>query len=63
MIDPHLIAEQLIEAERTRRPVTPFTHRYPFLDPETAYKAQWHVVEHRLAGGEELAGAKLGHGA
>src|SRR3954451_17700183 len=60
MIDAQVIAERLIDAERTRTPITPFTHRYPFLDLETAYKSQWHVVEHRLAGGEELAGAKLG---
>jgi 2-oxo-3-hexenedioate decarboxylase len=60
MIDSHAMAERLIEAERTRMPITPFTHAYPFLDAETAYKAQWHVVEHRLAGGEELSGAKLG---
>jgi 2-keto-4-pentenoate hydratase len=55
-----MIADALIEAERTRTPVTPFTQAYPFLDGETAYKAQWFVVEHRLSGGEELAGAKLG---
>ena len=60
MIDARTMADQLIEAERSRTPITPFTHAYPFLDDETAYKAQWHVVEHRLAGGEELAGAKLG---
>jgi len=60
MIDARVMAEQLIEAERSRTPIAPFTHAYPFLDAETAYKAQWHVVEHRLAGGEELAGAKLG---
>jgi 2-oxo-3-hexenedioate decarboxylase len=54
------MAEQLIEAERTRTPITPFTRAYPFLDAETAYKAQWHVLEYRLTGGEELAGLKLG---
>jgi 2-oxo-3-hexenedioate decarboxylase len=60
MIDARVMADKLIEAERTRTPLTPFTQSYPFLDAETAYKAQWHVVEHRLAGGEDLAGAKLG---
>jgi 2-oxo-3-hexenedioate decarboxylase len=60
MIDPRVMAERLIEAERTRTPITPFSQAYPFLDADTAYKAQWHVVEHRLVGGEELAGAKLG---
>src|SRR5947209_8486862 len=54
------MAERLIEAERTRTPIRPFTQAYPFLDVDTAYKAQWHLVEHRLVGGEEVAGAKLG---
>ena len=54
------MAERLIEAERTRTPIRPFTQAYPFLDADTAYKAQWHVVEHRLVGGEDVAGAKLG---
>jgi 2-oxo-3-hexenedioate decarboxylase len=60
MTDARTMANRLIEAERTRTPLTPFTHAYPFLDADTAYQTQWHVVEHRLAGGEELAGAKLG---
>jgi 2-oxo-3-hexenedioate decarboxylase len=60
MINARAMAEKLIEAERTHTPIRPFTHAYPFLDADTAYDAQWHVVEHRLAGGEELAGAKLG---
>ncbi len=54
------MAERLIEAERTRTTLTPFTQAQPFLDTRTAYECQWHVVEHRLAGGEALAGAKLG---
>jgi 2-keto-4-pentenoate hydratase len=58
--DPRTIADRLIEAERSRTPVTPFTNANPFLSAETAYQAQWHVVEHRLAGGEDIAGAKLG---
>ncbi len=60
MIDPRAMAERLIDAEYTRTPITPFSQAYPFLDADTAYKAQWYVVEHRLTGGEELAGAKLG---
>jgi 2-oxo-3-hexenedioate decarboxylase len=60
MTDARMMADRLVRAERTCTPVTPFTQMYPFLDAETAYKVQWHVIEHRLAGGEELAGAKLG---
>lgn len=60
MIDPQAIADALIEAERTRAAVPPFTKRNPFLDVETAYKAQALVVEHRTRGGERVIGAKLG---
>lgn len=60
MIDERTIAARLIEAERTRTPIGPFTRAFPFLDADTAYKVQWHVVEDRLMGGEEVAGAKLG---
>ena len=60
MTDARAIADTLIEAERTRTPVVPFTRAYPFLDAETAYKAQWLFVEHRLQAGESLVGAKLG---
>jgi 2-keto-4-pentenoate hydratase len=60
MIDARAMAGQLIDAERTRTPLAPFTRAYPFLDADTAYEAQWHVVQRRLAEGEELAGAKLG---
>jgi 2-keto-4-pentenoate hydratase len=60
MIDARKMADQIIGAERSRTPLVPFTQAYPFLDADTAYEAQWHVVEHRLAGGEEIAGAKLG---
>jgi 2-oxo-3-hexenedioate decarboxylase len=60
MTDPHLIAAAVLEAERHRRPVAPLTRTYPFLDLDTAYKAQGIVVEHRLQAGDRLVGAKLG---
>ena len=59
MIDPQAIADVLIEAERTRTSVPPITRRNPFLDVETAYKAQALVVEHHLRNGERVIGAKL----
>jgi 2-oxo-3-hexenedioate decarboxylase len=58
--DPQWIAEVLVDAERRRTPVAPLTRKYPFLDVETAYKAQALVVEHRLQAGEQVIGAKLG---
>ena len=60
MNNSQAIADALIEAERTRTPIPPFTRRNPFLDAETAYKAQGHVVEHRLRAGERVVGVKLG---
>jgi 2-keto-4-pentenoate hydratase len=60
MTDPRVIADALIEAERRRTPIPPFTRTNPFLDVETAYKAQALFVEHRLESGERRIGAKLG---
>ena len=60
MTDPQQIADVLLDAERRRSPVTPLTRTYPFLDMDTAYKAQSLVVEHRLRAGEHPVGAKLG---
>jgi 2-oxo-3-hexenedioate decarboxylase len=59
-MDAQAIADTLIQAEHDRRPIAPFTQAHLFLDLETAYKAQQLFVEHHLAGGESLIGAKLG---
>ena len=60
MTDPQVMADALIAARRDRTPIAPFTRRNPFLQVETAYKAQALVVENRLEGGEQVIGAKLG---
>jgi 2-keto-4-pentenoate hydratase len=60
MRDPRAIADTLIEAERTRTPIAPFTRTHLFLTAETAYKAQALFVDNRLQAGEHLVGAKLG---
>ena len=60
MTDAQEMADALVEARRQRAPIPPFTRRNPFLDVETAYKAQALVVEHRLQDGERLIGTKLG---
>lgn len=60
MTDPQTIATALIAAERQRSPIAPFTRRNPFLDTDTAYKAQALVVDHRRAAGERVIGFKLG---
>jgi 2-keto-4-pentenoate hydratase len=58
--NPRSIADALIEAERTRTAIAPFTRNQFFLDADTAYKAQTLFVDHRLQTGEHLIGAKLG---
>ena len=60
MTAPQTIATALITAERQRSPIAPFSRRNPFLDTDTAYKAQELFVEHRLQAGERVIGVKLG---
>ena len=59
-MDPQSIADELIIAERERKPIPRFTDSYPFLSLDTAYRAQRLFVDHHLAAGEGLVGAKLG---
>jgi 2-oxo-3-hexenedioate decarboxylase len=59
-VDPRSIADRLITAERDRKAIAPFTSAFPFLGVKRAYQAQELVVQHRLANGESLVGAKLG---
>ena len=60
MIDAAQIAGELAAAERDRKARAPFTDEHPDLDVDTAYAAQWAGVEAKVAGGDPLAGAKLG---
>lgn len=60
MTDPRAIADLLIQAERDREAILPFTKTNPFLSTETAYQAQKLFYENRLAAGERLVGLKLG---
>jgi 2-oxo-3-hexenedioate decarboxylase len=60
MIDPRTMADRLIESERDRSAIPPFTKANPFLGEQTAYAAQALFYGRRLASGERLAGLKLG---
>ena len=60
MIDAREMASQLIEAERARAAITPFSDAHPGIDAGTAYAAQWAFVQSKLDAGEQLTGAKLG---
>jgi 2-oxo-3-hexenedioate decarboxylase len=59
-VESQAIADRLITAERERTAITAFTRTFPFLGVKQAYQAQDLVVQHRLANGENLIGAKLG---
>lgn len=59
MVDATAIAAALSAAARDKKPITPFTDQID-LDLETAYAAQWMLVEERVSGGERVIGAKLG---
>ena len=60
MIDASQIARALATAERERKALAPFTDEHPDLGVDLAYEAQWAGVQEKLAGGDTLAGAKLG---
>jgi 2-oxo-3-hexenedioate decarboxylase len=60
MTDSRAMADRLIEAERNRAAILPFTRTNPFLGAETAYAAQALFYGERLAAGERLVGLKLG---
>ena len=60
MIDPRSIADRLIDAERTRSAIEPFTKTNPFLGVETAYAAQALFYGERVTAGEQVVGLKLG---
>jgi 2-keto-4-pentenoate hydratase len=54
------LADELWEAERSRRPIEPLTDRYPELVVEDAYAIQTHNIERRIAAGARVVGRKIG---
>lgn len=55
-----MLARELLEAERSAVAVPPLSERHPKLTIEDAYEIQRAGRELRLAGGEVLAGRKIG---
>lgn len=53
-------AEILLEAERERRPIRPFTDEHPDATVVDGYAVQDALISARVAGGNRLVGAKLG---
>jgi 2-keto-4-pentenoate hydratase len=54
------LAAELAEAERTRRPVSPLTERYPDLSIADAYEVQQAGIAARLGAGSRIWGRKVG---
>jgi 2-oxo-3-hexenedioate decarboxylase len=60
VIDAKEIASRLIQAERAREEIPPFSDAHPDIDVSAAYAAQWAFVQSKVDAGEQLIGAKLG---
>jgi 2-oxopent-4-enoate hydratase len=54
------LADELWEADRTAKPISPLTDRYPDLVLEDAYAIQTINIDRRIAGGEKAIGRKVG---
>ncbi len=54
------LADELWEADRSAKPVSPLTDRYPDLVVEDAYAIQTINIDRRLAAGEKAIGRKVG---
>jgi len=60
MTAPEQMSAALLDAQRGRVPIAAFTRINPFLDVESAYRAQAMTIEHRRQSGDRVIGAKLG---
>jgi 2-oxopent-4-enoate/cis-2-oxohex-4-enoate hydratase len=54
------LGDELFEALRSRRTLTPLTQRHPEITIENAYHASLRMLERRLSEGEILVGKKIG---
>jgi len=54
------LADELLEAERTRVPVAPLTERYPDLSIADAYAVQLALIGRKTAAGARVVGKKIG---
>ena len=54
------LAEELLQAERTRVPVAPLTERFPDLSVADAYAIQLALIDHKIAAGARVVGKKIG---
>ena len=54
------LANELLEAERTRKPIAPLTERYPDMDVRDAYAVQLAIIAHKTTAGARVVGKKIG---
>ncbi|MED4884497.1 2-keto-4-pentenoate hydratase [Bacillus smithii] len=55
-----LLSQQLLDAEKTRKGIEPFTKTYPQLTEEEAYQIQLLNIQKKLNAGEKIVGKKIG---
>lgn len=55
-----VLANELIEAERSKQPVVPLTQRYPELTVTDAYRIQLDVMGKKRSEGRRVIGRKVG---
>lgn len=55
-----VLARELIEAERSKQPVAPFTERYADLTVTDAYRIQLEVMKKKKSEGRRVIGKKVG---
>lgn len=55
-----LLSQQLLDAEKTRKGIEPFTKIYPQLTEEEAYQIQLLNIQKKLNAGEKIVGKKIG---
>ena len=53
-------ANSLLEAEKTKVPISPFTSQYEEITAEEAYQIQLHVIKSKLDAGATVKGLKIG---
>jgi len=54
------LADELWEADRTAKPISPLTERFPSLVIEDAYAIQTINIDRRVADGQKIIGRKVG---
>ena len=54
------LANELLEAERSRVPIGPLTERYPEIGVRDAYAVQLAIIAHKTAAGARVVGKKIG---